>query len=301
MESSRQRSEAAVGLATLAVVVSGVVLLAKGGAWWVSGSMVLFADAAESGLDVLTSSLLLFAVRMSARPPDAGHPWGHGKVEYFTSGFQGALILAVGVGVGVEAARALNAGPTPLDLSMGVGLSVVATAINVGLATLLIRRGAALGSPALQADGHHNLADVITTLGGWVGLGMAWLTGWWVLDPLVAVAVAVHVVWTGASLARDAVNGLMDASLPQSELDALTAAFDDVIASAGTPARWDGLRARRSSHDVFVECTLRVPGSTPVATAHETCDRLEAAAAAVMPGAEVLVHVEPDDRSGPPV
>lgn len=280
----------AVRYAIASFVASLVILAIKTAAWWATGSAVLLADAAESSLDVVTASLLVLAVRYSSRPPDAGHPWGHGKVEYFSSGFQGALILAAGVGVGVEGVRRLLAGAEPGSLAEGLGLSALATFANLALALTLIRVGQRVRSPALEADGRHNLTDVLTTLGGWVGLGLAWLTGIWALDPLFALVVAAQILFTGGTLVRNAVNGLMDAALDPVRLEALESALRGALDPDATLL---SLRARASSERVFVDCVVTVPGERTVASAHSLCDVLERAAREAVPGAEVHVHVEP--------
>lgn len=277
--------------AAISFLIAMVVLVVKAGAWWASGSVVLMADAAESSLDLVTALLLLAAVRFASRPADRSHPFGHSKAEYFSAGFQGALVLAAGVGVGVDGLSTLWAPHQPQELGLALALSVLATALNVGLAMWLIRVGRRFRSPALQADGRHNLADVVTTVGGWTGLGLAWATGWWILDPIVALLVAVHILWTGFTLVRSSVAGLMDTSLPEDELERLTLALHGALAP-GT--HLERMRSRRSARRSFVDVVLVVPGSTSVETAHALCDRLETAAAAVHPGIDVHIHVEPD-------
>lgn len=282
----------AVQYATLSFLASLLILALKLGSWWTTGSAVLLADAAESALDVVTASLLVLAVRFASTPPDDRHPWGHGKVEYFSSGFQGALILATGGGLLVQSARRVLDGGSPASLGDGLLLSGIATGLNILLAWQLIQAGRRLGSPALEADGRHNLADVITTIGGWTGLGLAWLTGFWLLDPLVAIGVSVQILVTGVQLLRSAVDGLMDAALDPERIACLQAALDAALADE-PDARVTDLRARESSARVFVDCTLEVPGDLSVARAHRLCDALEAAGAESIPGAEVHVHVEP--------
>lgn len=284
-------SDRVVRLATASLAIATLVLAAKAGAWWVSGSVALLADALESALDVATGTLLLGAVHYASQPPDREHPFGHGKVEYFSAGFQGALVFSAGVGIAIEAARSFG---RPLDapsLTVGLGLSVFATACNVLLAVVLIREGRRLGSPALEADGRHDLADVVTTVGSWLGLALAWATGWWVLDPLVALLVAGHILWTGTSLAREAFAGLMDTALDDEELERLRSALDPVL-PAGT--RIVRLRTRRSARRVFADCILRVPGTTTVRASHAICDRLESAGRDAIENLELTVHVEPE-------
>lgn len=286
----------AVRFAALSFLTSFVILAMKLGAWWSTSSTVLLADAAESGLDVVTALLLVLAVEYASRPPDARHPWGHGKIEYFSTGFQGALVLAAGISIGLEVARGMLVGPVPLELSGGLWLSGLATLLNVGLSVTLIQQGRALRSPALEADGFHNLSDVVTTVGGWVGLGLAWLTGVWLLDPLVALLVAGSILFTGVRLLRGAVDGLMDASIDAEDRETLLVALNGVLDGYGDATLGD-LRARESSRQVFVDCIVHLPGTTSVADAHAVCDALEEAGRTALPGAQIHVHVEPTDRS----
>lgn len=284
------KTDVVVRTAGVSFLIAMVVLAVKSAAWWASGSVVLLADAAESSLDLVTALLLLIAVRYAAQPPDREHPFGHDKAEYFSAGFQGALVLAAGIGVGIDAASALWSPREPVELGLALVLSVIATLLNVGLALWLIRVGRELRSPALQADGRHNLADVVTTVGGWTGLALAWGTGWWLLDPVVAVLVAAQILWTGATLLRGAFTGLMDTALPEEELGPLRTALEGVLAP---DTHLERLRSRRSARRVFVDCALVVPAQTTVATAHTWCDRLEEAAETALPRVELHIHVEP--------
>lgn len=277
--------------ALLALGVAVVVLLTKLAAWWLTDAVVLLADAMESGLDLVTASLLVFSVRLAASPPDEGHPWGHGKAEYFSAGIQGAFIVAAAIGIGVEAGRRLLEGVVPASLGAGVVLSAFATGLNIALAITMLRAGKRLRSPALVTDGWHNMTDVLNTVGGWLGLLLAWITGWWILDPVVAVLVGVSVLATGLSLLRDAVDGLMDRAIATDELEQLEQALRAVL--EGRRARMERLRARRSSNRIFADCVLRVPGELSVAEAHQVCDQLEEAAAAAFPGTTLHIHMEP--------
>src|SRR5690606_32184855 len=147
--------------------------------------------------------------------------FGHGKVEYFAALFQALLILGAALGVGYEATTRLgDAGSLP-QLGGGLALSALATVANTALALGLIRAGRETRSPALESDGRHNLADVVTTLGAWAGLGLAWAPGWWILDPLVATLVAAPIAWIGVGIFRDAIDGLLDAAFPAEELETL--------------------------------------------------------------------------------
>lgn len=268
-----------------------LVLAIKFGAWWVTRSSVLLADAAESGLDLITASMLVLAIRFSARPPDEGHPWGHGKVEYFSAGFQGALILGAGIGIIARSAYELRLGHVPESLELGLGLSLLATLINLALALSLMRAGRRLHSPALSSDGRHNLTDVFTTLGGYAGLGLAAWTGYWFLDPLVAILVSLNILYVGMGILRGAVGGLMDAALEDHELELIR---ETIAAHMGDALEFHDLRTRRSSGRAFADFHLIVSGDQSVAAAHELCDHIEKALEAAVHGLQVTIHVEPE-------
>jgi cation diffusion facilitator family transporter len=276
------RVSMAVGLAVLAL---------KFLAWWLTGSVALYSDALESVVNVVAATAAYFALRVAAQPADANHPWGHHKAEYFSAGLEGGLIV-LAAGLIIEAAWRRLSHPLVLE-SVGPGLvvSFAASAVNAWLGLWLRRAGRRIGSPALAADGAHVLTDVVTTGGVLVGIGLARATGWWLLDPLVAIAVALHIVATGWSIVRGSVAGLMDTSLPAAEREAIE---DIVGARLGEALEFHDLRARRAGSRLFIDFHLVVPGRMTVAASHALCDRLEEAIAVHAPDAEVVIHVEPE-------
>lgn len=277
--------------ALVAFGVSIGVLALKALAWQATDSSALLADAAESALDLVTSSMLVVVVSVAARPPDDDHPWGHGKLEYLSAALQGVLLVAAALGVGGSAILRLVQGTPALMLEGGIGYSTAATVANLGLSAFLIQRGRVVGSPALSADGWHNLADVGTTVGGWIGLGLAWWSGWWFLDPLVALLVTAHITYVGTGLVYASSQPLMDGAVDEEQDLAIRQAIDGVLATHD--ADCVGLRARVGHPGVFVECTVHVPGEVTVAEAHLLCNELEHAVAEAVPGTETVVHVEP--------
>ena len=287
------RADGALRWAVISLLVSLAVLALKLGAWQVTESAVLLADAAESLLDLATASILVLTVRFARRPADLGHPFGHGKAEYFSSGFQGALIFAAGIAIIIDSVARLGDPPQALQLGLGAGLSAAATLVNLALALALIRAGRLHRSPALSADGYHNISDVYTTLGGWLGLLLAWATGAWNLDPIFALLVAANILYTGLKFVRGAISGLMDASLPADEL----AMIEATIREAMVPAiEFHDLRTRRASHHTFVEFHLVVDGATSVQDSHAICDTLEAQLKARAGVNHTTIHVEPESE-----
>lgn len=278
----------------------GVALAAMGikyVAYWVTGSVALYSDALEGIVNVITALLALLAVRISARPPDRHHPFGHHKAEYFSAVVEGLLIFAAAALILREVYGAFS---TPRQLNepvLGLAISAVATTINAGWAAFLIRWGGKMRSPALVADGHHILTDVWTSIGVIVGLILAGLTGWWVLDPLIAALVALHILWVGYRIVRGSLSSLMDEAVPRIELDKIKMAVASATAGQGAIELHD-LRTRRAGPATFIEFHLVVPGGMTVAASHRICDRIEEAIADAVEGAEVIIHVEPEGERG---
>jgi cation diffusion facilitator family transporter len=278
---------AAIGSIVVAVVAAGLKFTAA----WRTGSVALFSDALESIVNLATAAVALYAVHVAAQPADRRHQFGHHKAEYFSAVITGMLIVVAALLILREAwdaflrPRALN------DLTTGMGFNGLATAINVGWCALLIRWGGRERSPALVADGWHLFADVVTSLGVLIGLGLAALTGWHALDPVMATVIALYILWTGWRLLRESVGGLMDEAVTME----VGRQIREVIASntAGAIEAHD-IKTRMAARVVFIEFHLVVPGTMTVAASHRICDRLETALAQTVPGAQVLIHVEPE-------
>ncbi|ADV65987.1 cation diffusion facilitator family transporter [Deinococcus maricopensis] len=281
-------------LALGSVLIGLLVLALKFVAYQLTGSVALYSDALESIINVVASIAALIALRISARPADANHPYGHTKAEYFSAVLEGTLILLAAFAILREAVlgfmhpRAFDANSTGLLISGG------ASVLNGVWATLLLRFGQRWRSAALTADGRHLITDVVTSVGVLVGVGLAALTGWRVLDPLLAAVVAVNVLWSGWQLVRESVGGLMDAA-PAPEV---VAQIRDIIARTAVGAlEAHDVRARHAGHATFIEFHLVVPGDMRVAEAHGICDRLEETLQAQIEGAVVTIHVEPEGQA----
>lgn len=271
--------------------VGVAVLAAKIVAWRLTGSVALYSDALESIVNVAAAVFAAWALQVAARPPDQDHPWGHGKAEYFSAVVEGVLVVVAAFAIAREAWSRLGS-PEPVEqFGLGMLVSLGATAANGALAAYLLRTSQRLRSPALRADGMHLLSDVITTGGVLVGISVAWLTGWWILDPIIALVVAVHIVRLGVGIVRESLGGLMDEALPEAELGRVR----DALEREASPWHIEGLRARRAGRRTFVELRLLVAADMSVGESHALCDRLEDAAHQVIDGAEVTVHVEPHD------
>ncbi|MCX7600354.1 MAG: cation diffusion facilitator family transporter [Meiothermus sp.] len=285
---------------TLSLVVAGVVFGLKWLAYTLTGSVALYSDALESVVNIVAAGAALIAVLVSRRPADSNHPYGHTKAEYFSAVLEGVLIVLAALAIVHEAwPRLLK--PEPIaELGTGVLVSLVASGLNALLGWFLIRSGRKARSPAVVADGQHTLTDVLTSVGVLVGIGLAWLSGWWVLDPLLAIAVAINILWVGWRLVRDSVGGLMDEAIPEHELADIRSALNDALeglVADGKVLEIHDLRTRRAGPRTFVEFHLVVPGSTSVEQAHQICDRLENALKARLDGVHATIHVEPDHKA----
>ena len=281
-------------IATVSVAVAVLVLGLKAGAWWVTGSVALYADALESVVNVAAAVAALAAIRLSALPPDANHPYGHAKAEYFSAVLEGALIVAAAILILTEAWEAYVTPRAPEQAWAGLAVSAVATAINAAWAALLFRRGKAARSPALLADAKHLLADVVTSAGVIVGVGAVALTGLLWLDPLLAALTAGNILFSGFALMRSSVGGLMDEAVPAGQLARIRALMAE-HASGAIEAH--DLRTRHSGRFTFVEFHLVVPAAMTVSDAHEICDRIEAALKAELGTAVITIHVEPEGKA----
>lgn len=284
-----------VALASVAVALAAMAI--KYMAYVVTGSVALYSDALEGIVNVITGLLALLAIRVSARPADRHHPFGHHKAEYFSAAVEGLLILVAAALILKEAWSAFQAPRTMTDPALGLLISGAATALNAGWAQFLIRWGRRMRSPALVADGHHVMSDVTTSVGVILGLALAAGTGWPVLDPLIAAAVAVNIVWTGWRLTRSSLSSLLDESVPPAELERIRVSIAATATGLGAIEVHD-LRTRHAGPITFIEFHLVVPGLMTVAESHRICDRLEVAIGETIAGAEVLIHVEPEAEAG---
>ncbi len=281
--------------AALASAGVGLLVLAlKFFAWWITGSLALYSDALESIINVVAAMTAFVALRVAAQPADQNHPYGHHKAEYFSAVIEGALIIVAAVVILRDAYDAILA-PKTLDAPLiGVAVNGLATVINLVWGMMLVRRGRDWRSPALVADGKHVLADVFTSGGVLIGLGLATATGWAILDPVIAAVVAVNILWSGGAMVRDSVNGLMDEAAPPE----MVGQIRRLISEHGEGAlEAHDVRTRHAGQVTFIDFHLVVPGEMTVAESHTICDRLEAAIEGAVEGAVVTIHVEPAEEA----
>ena len=276
------------------IVVALAVMGLKYAAFLVTGSVALYSDALESIVNLVTAFAALLAINISARPADRNHPFGHHKAEYLSAVLEGVLIVGAAILIFREAYDAFITPRVIEDFGLGVAISGLATVLNGGWSAFLIRSGRRLRSPALVADGWHLLTDVMTSVGVLAGLLLAWLTGFQVLDPLLAVAVACYILWSGSRIALSSLSGLLDEA---ADAEIQTRIRDAIQRSGGGALEAHDVRTRQAGRVTFIEFHLVVPGAMTVNAAHAICDRLEAEIESEIEGSEVVIHVEPEYKS----
>ncbi|MDR5684322.1 MAG: cation diffusion facilitator family transporter [Armatimonadota bacterium] len=290
MTSEQQAARVTVRAAMVSVVTGVGLLGLKGIAYAVTGSAAILSDAAESVVNVVAANVALVGLAVAARPPDDLHQYGHGKAEHLSGATEGAMIMVAGALVTVYAARRLLR-PTPLDhVPLGLLLVAVAAAANLLAARFLQHVAREHRSPALAADAQHLYADVATSVAVLAGVGLQHATGQLWLDPLIGGLLGLYIVAMGWRVYRDALQGLMDIRLPETEERTIRAVFD---AHRDSFVDYHALRTRRAGRDRFVDVHLVVHRTVSVGTAHDLADRLESHIRETLPGSDVTIHVEP--------
>ena len=276
--------------ALLSIAAALATIALKALAWWITGSVGLLSDALEGTINLVGAVVALVMLGIAARPPDDDHAFGYSKAEYFSSGIEGTLILLAALAIAWTAVERLIA-PRPLE-NVGAGLVVSAAAsfVNFVVALRLTAAGRRYRSIALEADARHLMTDVWTSAGVIVGVAAVWLTGWNRLDPLIALAVAVHIVWAGYHLMRRSFQGLLDRALPEGELRILNGILDRHRAQG---MDFHAVRTRQAGARSFVTLHVLVPADWTVARGHELAHEVEDEIRKTLPGATVMTHVEP--------
>jgi cation diffusion facilitator family transporter len=280
----------AIGSVFAGLIALGLKVLA----YAVTGSIALYSDALESIVNVATAIAALIALIYSAKPADANHPYGHYKAEYFSVVLEGVLIVIASLSILHEAYLGLSAPPALAAPLLGLLINGGAVVINGAWGILLVRIGRQRRSLVLVADGKHLLTDVATSIGVIVGLGLSVVTGIAILDPLLAGLVALNILWSGWTLIRESVGGLMDEAVS----DELLQRIRKVIADSAVGAlEAHDLRTRQAGRATFIDFHLVVPGSMPVSAAHDICDTIERALRSEVADALITIHVEPEEKA----
>jgi cation diffusion facilitator family transporter len=276
--------------AAVSIVAALVTIGMKTGAYVLTGSVGLLSDALESVVNLLAAIIALFALVMAARPEDEEHAYGHTKVEYFASGFEGALILFAAITIAVTAGSRLF-DPQPVE-SVGLGLAIVmvASLINLGVARVLMRAGRRYGSIVLEADAHHLMTDVWTSAGVIVGVAIAAATGWLWLDPLLALLVAANIVRIGFDLLSRSAQGLLDTGLPEPTRQSI---INILRGYEEQGVHFHALRTRQAGTRRFISVHILVPGDWTVQRGHDLLEQIELRVREAIPNSSVFTHLEP--------
>lgn len=275
----------------LSLAAAVVTVALKSVASAVTGSVGFLSDALESGVNFVAAVLGIVALKTAARPPDSEHQFGHGKAEYLSAAVEGSMILvASGLILWTSIRRLFD--PTPLDhTTVGLVLSLAAALVNLGVGVVLVRVGRHKRSMTLEADGKHLLTDVWTTAGVIVGIGLVTIFDLEVLDPIVALAVGVHIMSTGYKLIRRSIVGLLDAAISPADAKKVKAVLDNC--SGNGVVQFAPVKTRESGRQRFIYVTMRVPGDWSVRQGHDLADQVEKKMARELPGAVTFTHVEP--------
>ena len=279
----------------LSLLAAVLTIGLKGTAYALTGSVGLFSDALESGVNLFAATAAYFSLRYSHKPADPEHTYGHEKIEYFSSGLEGTLICVAGLGTAWYATGRLIRPQELLQLDLGIGLSIVASAINFGVAVVLLRVGRKHGSVILEADGHHLMSDVVTSVAVVAGLSLVAVTGLGILDPLLALLVGLSILRTGFKLVRQSFDGLMDRALPPEEQTRLREGIRTALPAG---CHFHFLRTRQAGRRKFVDFHLLVPGTWTVQAGHALAHEIETKLEDTPAELEVTIHVEPiEDES----
>lgn len=276
--------------ALLSIAAALATMALKLGAWYVTGSVGLLSDALESLVNLAAALLALGVLTVAARPPDVDHEYGHEKAEFFACGAEGALILVAAAGIAVPAWQRLQH-PQPVEqVGLGLGISVLASLLNLGVAMVLRTAGRRYQSAVLEADSKHLMTDVWTSVGVVLGVAGVAVTGQLLLDPIVALLVAAHIVWIGAGLVKNAMQGLMDPALEPGERERIEEALRRILPPETS---YHALLTRRAGPRRFASVHILVPGAWTVLDGHRLLEQVEGELRRAMPGLVVLTHLEP--------
>ena len=277
--------------AWLSIAAAVITITLKTVAYYFTGSVGLLSDALESLINLAAAIIALWMLKVSAQPADEEHAFGHDKAEYFSSGIEGTLIFIAAVGIAYTAVQRLLA-PQPLE-QIGIGLLVsgVATAVNLFVALILVKAGKKYHSLILEADGHHLMTDVWTSIGVVIGVGLVNLTGWLPLDPIIAILVAMNITWTGYSLIKRSVLGLMDTAVAPEIQSIAERVLQDHTAKDGIT--FQNLRSRQSGMKKFFYVDILFPNDWTIYKVHDIADKIELEIADKIPNSTVFTHLEP--------
>lgn len=277
----------------LSIAAAIATISLKAGAYVYTGSVGLLSDALESIINLVAAVFALWMLTVASRPPDDGHNFGHTQAEYFSGALEGSLIGMAAISIAWAAIERLVA-PKPIEnIGIGIAISAAASVINLVVGQLLIRRGREHRSITLEADGKHLMTDVYTSIGVIAAVILVGFTGWLILDPLIALAVAGNILWTGYHVVKESAEGLMDASASEDDIAKIVGILDDYKAKIGID--YHALRTRVAGPRTFVSVHVLMPDDWTIQHGHELAEEIEAAMRAAVPGVIATTHMEPLD------
>ncbi len=277
--------------AWLSIGAATATIALKSGAYLVTGSVGLLSDALESLVNLVAAVVALVVLTIAARPPDEDHAYGHDKAEYFSSGVEGGLILLAAISI-IYSAWGRLFDPQPIEQAgLGLAISVAASAINLAVARVLMQAGRHYNSITLEADAHHLMTDVWTSVGVVVGVTAVALTGWERLDPIIAMVVAANIIWSGVRILQRSALGLLDTALPDDERARVVAILAGYTEREGV--QYHALRTRQAAARRFCSVHILVPGDWTVARGHMLLEQIEHDVRSALPNATIFTHLEP--------
>ncbi|KXK07415.1 MAG: cation diffusion facilitator family transporter [Acidobacteria bacterium OLB17] len=277
----------------LSIAAAIATISLKAGAYLYTGSVGLLSDALESIINLIAAVFALWMLTVASRPPDEGHNFGHTKAEYFSGALEGSLIGMAAISIGWAAIERMIS-PQPLEnIGIGIAISAAATVINLVVGQILIRSGRTHRSIALEADGRHLMTDVVTSIGVIAAVIIVGATGWLILDPLIALAVALNILWTGYHVVKRSAEGLMDASASDEDMAKIVAVLDEYKEKAGID--YHALRTRVAGPRIFVSVHVLMPDEWTIQRGHELAEEIESAMRSAVPGVIASTHLEPLD------
>jgi len=277
----------------LSIAAAVATISLKAGAYLYTGSVGLLSDALESIINLIAAVFALWMLTVASRPPDEGHNFGHTKAEYFSGALEGSLIGMAAISIAWAAIERILA-PRPIEnINLGIAISAIASVINLVVGQILIRRGREHRSITLQADGRHLMTDVYTSIGVIAAVVLVGFTGWLILDPLIALAVAVNILRTGYHVVKESAEGLMDASASDEDMGKIVGVLDDYKERLGID--YHALRTRVAGPRIFVSAHVLMPDEWTIQRGHELAEEIESALRDAVPGVVVSTHMEPLD------
>jgi cation diffusion facilitator family transporter len=289
MKQSPKNGSSLTKYAWLSIAAAVLTIGLKAAAYQLTGSVGLLSDAVESIVNLVGAVIALTMLTIASRPADEEHSYGHSKAEYFSSGIEGTLILIAALSIGVTAVQRLIT-PKPLEqIGLGLGVSAVASIVNLIVGLVLLRAGKRYKSITLEANAQHLMTDVWTSVGVIVGVGAVVLTGWERLDPIVALLVALNIIWSGFRIVQKSVLGLMDTGLPAEEQTLIQGVLDGYRQSG---IQFHALRTRQAGTRSFVSFHVLVPGEWTIQRGHDLLEKIELDLRGALPNITVFTHLE---------